>query len=105
MLFFYGLLLPANNTEREIGYTLPVVLPAALWALRSLVSEARLRLVPTLGVVVALQAFFFSQQRYLEMGSSMHQPTNLAVVAAMVAAWFVAQLSLLRARRSAPLDS
>ncbi len=101
VLFFYGLLLPANNTEREIGYTLPVVLPAALWALRCLVSDARLRLVPTLALVVALQAFFFSQQRYLEMGSSQHQPTNLGVVAAMFAAWVVAQFLLLRARRSA----
>ena len=96
VLFFYGLCLPANNTERELGYTLPVVLPASLLALRSLVAEARLPLLPTLAVAVALQAFFFSQQRYLEMGSSMHQPTNLAVVAVMATAWIAAQLLLLR---------
>ncbi len=100
VLFFYGLCLPANNTERELGYTLPVLLPAALLALRSLVVEARLPLLPTLAVAVALQAFFFSQQRYLELGSSMHQPTNLAVVAVMVTAWVAAQLLLLRARRA-----
>jgi hypothetical protein len=99
VVFFYGLCLPANNTERELGYTLPVVLPAALLALRSLLAEARLPLGPTLVVVVALQAFFFSQQRYLELGSSMHQPTNLAVVAVMGTAWSAAQLLLFRARR------
>jgi hypothetical protein len=98
VLFFYGLCLPANNTEREIGYTLPVVLPAALLALRRLIAEARLPLAPTLVVVAALQALFFSQQRYLEMGSSQHQPTSLLVVAAMLAAW-TAALLLLRARR------
>jgi hypothetical protein len=99
VLFFYGLCLPANNTEREIGYTLPVVLPAALVALRRLIAEAHLRPGPTLAVAVGLQAFFFSEQRYLEMGSSMRQPTNLAVVAVMVAAWAVAQILLFHARR------
>jgi hypothetical protein len=101
VLFFYGLCLAANNTERELGYTLPVVLPAALLALRSLAAEACLPLLPTLAVAIALQAFFFSQQRYLEMGSSMHQPTNLAVVAVMTTAWVAAQLSLIRSRRRA----
>jgi hypothetical protein len=101
VLFFYGLCLPANNTEREIGYTLPVVLPAALLALRRLISEARLPQAPTLAVAVALQALFFSQQHYLEMGSSQHQPTSLVVVAAMATGWAVAQLLLLRSRRSA----
>jgi len=100
VLFFYGLCLPANNTERELGYTLPIVLPAALLALRGLVVEARLPLLPTLALAVALQALFFSQQRYLELGSSMHQPTSLVVVVAMTAAWTGAQLLLLRARRA-----
>jgi hypothetical protein len=100
--FFYGLCLLANNTERELGYTLPSVLPAALLFLRSLVVEARLPTWPTLGVVVALQAFFFAEQRYLEMGSSMFQPTNLSVVAAMAGFWLVAQAALWRSRRAEP---
>ena len=89
--FFFALCVVANNTERELGYTLPAVLPAALLGLRSLVQEARLPGLPTLGAVVALQAFFFSQQRFLDMGSSMSQPTNVAVVAAMALFWLAAQ--------------
>jgi hypothetical protein len=99
--FFYALCLLANNTERELGYTLPAVLPAALVGLRSLVDEARLPRLPTLGVVVALQAFFFSQQRFLEMGSSMSQPTNAGVVIAMTLFWLVAQAALRRTRPAA----
>jgi hypothetical protein len=95
--FFVALCTVANNTERELGYTLPAVLPAALFALRSLVAEARLPLGLTLGVVVCLQAWFFSQQRFLPMGSSMYQPTNGGVVAAMVAFWLGTRV-LLRTR-------
>jgi len=97
--FFYALCLVANNTERELGYPLPAVLPAALVGLRSLIEEARLPRLPTLGVVVALQAFFFSQQRYLDMGSSMFQPTNAGVVVAMTLFWLAAQAALRRAGR------
>lgn len=98
--FFVALCAVANNTERELGYTLPAVLPAALLALRSLVVEAGLPQGPALGVVVGLQAFFFSQQRFLQMGSSMYQPTNAGVVAAMVAFWLGAE-ALWRARGGA----
>jgi hypothetical protein len=98
-VFFYALCLLANNTERELGYTLPAVLPAALVGLRSLIDEARLPRLPTLGVVVALQAFFFSQQRFLDMGSSMSQPTNLGVVIALSLFWLAAQAAL---RRTGP---
>ncbi len=100
VLFFYGLCLPANNTERELGYTLPILLPAALVALRRFLDATRLPVAPTLAVTVALQALFYSQQRFLEMGSSIHQPTNLLVVAAMGTAWLTAQL-LLRLRGAA----
>jgi hypothetical protein len=99
VVFFYALCLLANNTERELGYTLPAVLPAALVGLRSLIDEARLPRLPTLGVVVALQAFFFSQQRFLDMGSSMSQPTNLGVVIALSLFWLAAQAAL---RRTGP---
>jgi hypothetical protein len=94
--FFAGLCLVALNTERELGYTLPAVLPAALAFLRSLIDEARLEPLPTLAVVVALQAFFFSEQRFLEMGSSLYQPTNWGVVLAMTLFWLGAQLALRR---------
>jgi len=97
--FFYALCLLANNTERELGYTLPAVLPAALLGLRSLVSEARLKHLPTLAIVVLLQAFFFWQQRFLEMGSSMFQPTNARVVVAMTLFWLAAHAALWRAQR------
>ncbi len=99
VVFFYGLLLPANNTERELAYTLPVVLPAALLSLRRFAEKTLLPPPAVLLVAVALQALFFSQQRYLPMGSSMHQPPNPAVIAAMVGAWMLAQWLLLRARR------
>jgi len=71
----------------------------ALVGLRSLVDEARLPRLATLGVVVALQAFFFSQQRYLDMGSSMFQPTNTGVVVAMTLFWLAAQAALQRTGR------
>jgi hypothetical protein len=96
--FFYALCIVANNTERELAYTLPAVLPAALLGLRDLVREAALPRLPTLVAVVALQGFFFSQQRFLDMGSSMSQPTNAAVVTAMLLFWLVAQASLARGR-------
>jgi len=47
---------------------------------------------------VALQAFFFSQQRFLDMGSSLSQPTNVGVAAAMALFWLAAQAALRRAR-------
>jgi hypothetical protein len=94
--FFCALCVVANNTERELGFTLPAVLPAALLGLRTLVQEARLPCLPTLGAVVALQAFFFSQQRFLDMGSSLSQPTNVAVVTAMALFWLAAQAALRR---------
>ena len=98
--FCCALCLLANNTERELGYTLPALLPAALVGLRALTVEARLPRLATLGLVVALQAFFFTQQRFLEIGSSMSQPMNTGVVVAMTLFWLAAQTALRRARRS-----
>ncbi len=104
--FFYGVLIIANNTERELAYTLPAVVPAALRNLRDSIAEGRLPVVPALALPVLLQAFFFSQQRFLEIGMSLYQPTNLLVVAAMVGFWVAAQAALFRGRRmlrTAPL--
>ena len=99
--FFYALLLVANNTERELAYTLPVVVPAALRNLGDFAAAARLPIAPLLALAVALQALFFSQQRFTEIGMSMYQPTNLVVAAAMALFWLGAQATL-RGRRPPP---
>jgi hypothetical protein len=99
--FFYGLLILANNTERELAYTIPVVLPAALRSLRDLAREARLPETPLLALAVALQGLFFSQQRFGEAGMSMYQPTNGIVAAAMLLFWLAAQAALRLRRASA----
>lgn len=99
--FFYALLLMANNTERELAYTLPVVVPAALRHVGDLAAAARLPEAPLLALAVGLQALFFSQQRFAEIGMSMYQPTNLVVVAAMALFWLGAQGALIW-RRPAP---
>jgi hypothetical protein len=104
--FFYALLLVANNTERELAYTLPVLLPAALRNLGDFAAEARLPTAPLLTIAVALQGLFFSQQRFAEIGMSMYQPTNLLVMTAMALFWLVAQAALhLRRPRSVRLGS
>jgi len=99
--FFYGLLAIANNTEREIAYALPVLLPAAMRQLGDFAREARLPAPPLLVLVVALQLLFFFEQRFLESGSSMYQPTNWTVVGAMGLFWLAAQAALLWRRAPA----
>ncbi len=99
--FFYALLLVANNTEREIAYALPVLLPGALVQLRDFARETRLPLPAFATLAVALQGLFFFEQRFLGAGSSMYQPTNLTVVVAMVAFWLAAQVALRLRRRPA----
>ena len=98
--FFYGVLIIANNTERELAYTLPAVVPAALRNVRAFVAETGLPSAPVLALAVMLQAVFFGEQRFLEIGMSMYQPTNLLVVAVMTAFWLTAQAALLRSRRT-----
>ncbi len=98
--FFYGVLIIANNTERELAYTLPAVVPAALRNLRAFVAETGLPPAPVLALAVVLQAVFFSQQRFLEIGMSMYQPTNLVVVATLAAFWLTAQAAILWSRRA-----
>jgi hypothetical protein len=93
VVFFYALLLLANNTERELAYTLPVVLPAALRNLGDLAAETRVPAGPLLVLALVLQGLFFSQQRFTEIGMSMYQPTNLVVVSAMAIFWLGAQLA------------
>jgi len=99
VFFFASLCVVANNTERELAYALPAVLPAALFFLRSFVEEARLPVAPVLAATVLLQVLFFLEQDYLEMGRSMLQPTSLRLTAVMVLFWVATQVAL---RRRAP---
>jgi hypothetical protein len=100
VLFFYGVLIIANNTEREIAYALPAVVPAALRNVRAFVAETGLPSAPVLALTVILQAVFFGEQRFLEIGMSMYQPTNLVVVAVMTAFWLTAQAAVLQSARA-----
>ena len=98
----YGTLVISNNTERPLVYALPVVVPAALHQLRALIEEARLPLLPVCIVTVALQAFLWTQTRFAEIGMSIYQPTNLAVVATMALFWVAGQAALRVAKRRVP---
>ncbi len=98
----YLTLVISNNTERPLVYALPVVVPAALHQLRALSEEARIPLLPLCALTVALQAFLWTQTHFAEMGSSIYQPTNLAVVAAMALFWLAGQAALRVANRNVP---
>jgi hypothetical protein len=99
VFFFASLCVVANNTERELAYALPAVLPAALFFLRCFVEETRLPVAPVLATTVLLQVLFFLEQDFLEMGRSMLQPTSLRLTAVMVAFWVAA---LIAHRRRVP---
>ncbi len=91
----------SNNTERPLAYSIPIVLPAALFNLRVFLDKTRLPGAPVLAACVGLQALFFSQQRFLEMGMSIYQPVNWWVASAMALAWAAARLALWRPRAPA----
>jgi len=97
----YATLVISNNSERPLAYALPALVPAALWCLRAFVEETRLPAVPVFAAVVALQALFWTGQRWADMGMSIYQPVNWTTVTAMVVAWAAAQVLLAR-RRAAP---
>lgn len=104
-LFFVGLCLVANNTERELAYALPSVLPAGLHLLRAFVDEARLPTLPVAAAVVFMQVLFYLEQEFGAAGMSMYQPTSLRLTAAMAAFWLVAQALLVRGRRLRPASA
>jgi hypothetical protein len=101
-LFFVSLCLVANNTERELAYALPAVLPAALYLLRAFTVESRLPAVPVAAAVVFMQVLFYLEQEFGAPGMSIHQPTSLRLAAAMAVFWIVAQALLVRGRRIGP---
>jgi hypothetical protein len=102
VFFFASLCVVANNTERELGYAMPAVVPAALYLLRGFVEETRLPVLPVLAATVLMQLLFFLEQRYMTMGSSMLQPTSLRLSAAMGVFWVTAQVLLWRRRARDP---
>ncbi len=101
----YATLAISNNNERPLAYALPALLPVALGCLRAFVRETRLPETPVLAAVVALQALFWSNQRWAEMGMSVYQPVNWTTVAAMAGAWVAAQVLLARRRLDRPIQS
>ena len=107
VLSVYATLIISNNNERPLAYALPALVPAALWCLRAFQQETRLPEVPVLAAVVALQALFWTGQRWAEMGMSIYQPVNWTTVAAMAGAWVVAEAALLgrRPERPAPASA
>jgi len=105
VFFFASLCLIANNTERELGYALPAVLPAALHFLRAFADEARLPVLPVAAAAVFMQVLFYLEQEWGAAGMSMYQPTSLRLTAAMIAFWLLAQALLVRGRRLASAAS
>ena len=88
----------SNNNERPLAYAVPVVLPAALLGLRWLSEASGLSWRALGGAALLLQLFAWQQTLFTGLGISVYQPTNLAVLAAMAAAW----LAGLWLRRGAP---
>jgi hypothetical protein len=99
VLSVYATLLISNNNERPLAYALPALVPAALWGLRAFLDATRFPRTPVLAAVVALQALFWSGQRWAEIGMSVYQPVNWTTVAALTLFWLGAQVALARARR------
>jgi hypothetical protein len=98
VLSVYATLVISNNNERPLAYALPALVPAALWCLRVFLDETRLPALPVLAAVVALQAAFWTGQRWAEIGMSIYQPVNWTTVATLAAAWLAAQVILSRRR-------
>jgi hypothetical protein len=86
----YGSLLLANNTDRLLAYSVPVVVPAALRGLRSAAVLARRRLPALAAASLAPQALLFAKSRFHDLvGASLYQPSSLAVTAAMALFWLL----------------
>lgn len=84
VLSVYATLLVSNNTERPLAYALPVVLPAALRNLQTLEADLRLPRLALFALVLAPQVLLYSETLFFQMpGSSLYQPANGKVAAAM----------------------
>jgi hypothetical protein len=96
-LAVYASLLVSNNTERPLAYAVPALLPAALHNLRAFLAETGLPAWPVFATAIGLQALVWWQTRLFEMGSSIYQPANPAVAAALAAFWLGGRVALARA--------
>jgi hypothetical protein len=89
----YATLVVANNTERLLVYALPAVLPAALLSLDQLSEDSGLPWVTCAGFAVAAQVYVYIETRFLELGMSVYQPTNLRVVLVLAGLWLTGRLT------------
>jgi hypothetical protein len=97
----YASLAFANNTDRLLVYSLPVLMPAALGASAGLATALRVPRSAFAAVVLGLQAFVFWRTPFHGVaGLSVYQPVQWAVVMALVAFWALCVLAprLLRAQ-------
>jgi hypothetical protein len=101
LLCVYATLIISNNTERPLAYAVPAVLAAALYGFERFVVETRLPLAAVAAAVLALQLHLWIVTRFTGDGMSIYQPTNLGVVAAMLAFWVGAE-ALWRLRAQNP---
>jgi len=96
-LGFFAVLGVATNTDREMAYTLPALLPIAMINVRSWVRATRTPFALVALALVAVQALFWMRTVYFE---SSIQLLRWDVVAAVTSVWIVGLVSL-RARRKA----
>jgi hypothetical protein len=90
----------ANNTDRLLVYAAPVLLPPALWGLRSLTRRGLATV--WIALVLALQAFFYRETLfYGHQGISIYQPTNWPVILSMLGFYVLARWRLRRADAAA----
>ena len=98
VLLVYATLVISNNNERPLAYALPALVPAALGCLRLFLRETGLPERPALAAVVLLQLFFWTGQRWAEIGMSIYQPVNWLTTVALGLFWLAAQALWLRRR-------
>lgn len=98
VLLVYATLVISNNNERPLAYALPALVPAALGCLRLFLRETGLPERPVLAAVVLLQLFFWTGQRWAEIGMSIYQPVNWLTTVALGLFWLAAQALWLRRR-------
>ena len=91
LVFAYASLAAANNTDRLLVYAAPALLPAALEPIRAAAARGRAQGLALGAAALAAQAFFWVVTPWREMGVSIYQPTNLWVVAVMLALWGLAR--------------
>lgn len=95
----YASLLLANNTDRLLAYAVPVVLPAALLNLRSLVTRVRLPFAAVAAAALLAQAVLFRETIFFQWRSvSVSQPFNGLAASAILTFWLVAAVAWCFAR-------